>query len=551
MLEMRWLREVSIVLLLGLAGVIAEPHGLADDGTETTLSPVQVQRLNQWTAGARAEIQSTLRALNTLQPSDALAALDSKLREIVAQSHGQPRETFIRIALDRAFLLEAMLARMQSNSFSTDLKLRLLYASAEMSAEWSGRDPSERASFGVQDSEFLLAWSESLLNARLQYQASLTSLELLQNDLAGDPLRSSYAGEISGIQQLVEIEKAHPPQSDPDSVVHLKSIRSKFAFVLKSLQSTPAGAAIDDPEHPALEYYRRTLRAALNDPSLDIRTGALEQYSRITVVAGDQALISTKLSDPSLSLCFAAFHVLDFAPTLDDSIADALSKAALGGVQMPCRRGAVILMGRLKGSQTVADLKQIFESDDLELAILAKSAMQNIQEGTHYFTQGYEALCSGDLCVGDIVNHKEGKLVWQCSISDVRPNGEIMMMTTERGPIWLKPSEIGRRVKCHDGFCDDDIVHLKGPGPMHKFGSALSGYSSNTLIGSAFGLDPGWGGGGTLNGMMAAEVPFKVLLVYDNGILGLGAQNHLTWAVSKSMEKFSGIEGLLMNPPKQ
>jgi hypothetical protein len=519
-----------------------QANGLSNglnDGLDAPLTPAQLQQQAQIQATNKNQLSDLLRGVRSLlTPLAARDQLRNSMEQIVLTANSSPKETFIHYSLNRAMKLSDLLGSAGNNSFIEDLQKRLLWTSAETALKLADSDMSKAAEFGISNTEFILSWSDSILNSSVEYQIATQALIFLQNDLNRDTEHFAFAQEITDIDTFLSSQKIGK-KKDSDYARAMPALRAAYAKVLGELKAMPRFATvIDDPENPGLDYYRRTLRENLSDSDLDTRLHAMKSLETLELKPNDEIRLAEMLGDSSYQMCSGAMLILKPVLQIAAGTESALYTAATSQTIRECKDAAVILLGRVRDSNSNAYLSNLYHSSCIgsDIALIVNYARELSTQAAQpdLLSQG-TGLCIGTMCIGDWVAAKVSGGVIQGPITAI-DHGRVMI-GTQSG--WINPKDVGRKTDCYQGVCTDETGMLKESGG-HKTGSLFKRLGMSLPGVSLVGIATGYDGGN--RDIAIYHTLLNVSAVFDNGLIFANEVNNgllSSWITFDKFEKIS------------
>jgi len=229
---------------------VSAPAGF-DEGTETRLTPAQVQEILPWATNSKQTLEDLLELIKTLSDRQAKAKLIAGFQSIVVASAPRRTETLLRVVLDRGLKIVGEIDQAADLGIPGTLaqEVRLLKLTAKLAISYFQNEGDlvslPYARFGADYARFLMNLDDALFAARAQYRVAVTALGLLQWDLFRDQNKLTFAPEINKIYQFLQnMPNEEARISDQDAVMQLRQVRKIFQLVNASLDHEAGTAPV-------------------------------------------------------------------------------------------------------------------------------------------------------------------------------------------------------------------------------------------------------------------------------------------------------------------
>ena len=282
----QWALTVAVAGVYSL-GVFAQalppvaPPLALQEGTETQLTPSQIQEILPWAKNTKATLEELLFMIEGLGKSEKEARLVAGIQSGVMESAPKSAEIFMRFVLNRALKVrEALMTEGNPSDIgASDMRIRLLESSVRLALEYYQTDmdylmqstekpvDQDFAAFGARYAQFLSDLNKSFFDASACYQIERLKLGFLQWDLARDTDAKKYAVDIVRINNQLKILPEQSPSNDADSLDLIRTIKrvSSQIGVLPQVPRATVGntpSESDGEIQPQTAYYKSLVAMA-------------------------------------------------------------------------------------------------------------------------------------------------------------------------------------------------------------------------------------------------------------------------------------------------
>ena len=204
------------------------------EGTETELSAIQIAELLPWAKDSKIFLVDLLENTNSLPTDQKIERLVEGIKQVVIESAPKQAELIMRFTLNRALVLNDVLASEMSDVAvgTSDAKVRLLLSSIRLALKYHDSDIAKitkgvalpYAQFGIEYFSFLHELNKSIFDASAQYKVQRSALGFLQNDLNRDLNNTIYANQILKINNTLKLYKAKK-MSDAQALSNIRQMK--------------------------------------------------------------------------------------------------------------------------------------------------------------------------------------------------------------------------------------------------------------------------------------------------------------------------------------